>query len=84
MIDMQTRFDYFRLSGASCAVAISIVICRLRRHFHIDVGDPHTYLSPLGHKCGFLLVASLIWLTVEMVRLGTSAAAFGPMRADRS
>jgi len=51
------------------AVAIGVFICIVQHHFTLLASDPSTFLTMPTHRCGQVLLASLIWSLIEIANL---------------
>lgn len=72
-----------RFGLALAAVYASLVICTIEQHFQVVASEPSTYLLPFHHRCGLLLVASILWALLEAVWFfsGRSAPVSSPLHS---
>ena len=49
------------------AVFLATIICHGERHFTIVLSQPSTWYLATQHRCGLLLIATLIWLVCESI-----------------
>ena len=65
----QVRSDgqRWRVFLSICAAAAAAMICQAQHHFVLSVTAPHGLRVMTTHKCGLLLLATVLWMMGECV-----------------
>jgi hypothetical protein len=56
----------WRVFVSICAASVGVLICAHQRHFTLSFAHPRSFLTMTHHKCGDVLLASVVWMLFEV------------------
>ncbi len=58
-----------RTASAIGAAASADLMCIYQQHFLLSLSDPASFARAVTHRCGDALLATSIWMTIEVLHL---------------
>jgi predicted nucleic acid-binding protein len=75
MQTMALTSNIARTALAFEAVVAAVLICFHQQHFTLSLADPYSFYVMTTHRCGDVLLASVLWCAFEVSRLAIKARA---------
>jgi hypothetical protein len=60
-------FHDIRVLVSGCAALLASLLCHNLGHFTLVLSQPSTWYQATQHRCGEILIAAVIWFSLETV-----------------